>query len=444
MSRSNPAEVSPTRASSWFALAVFFVAAVLSYTDRQILNLIVDPLRQSLQIDDFQVSLLQGAAFAVTYALFGLVLGRWADTHNRRNLIAAGVLIWSGATVACGFATSFEQVFVARMLVGVGEATLAPAAISLIHDLFPDRRRGTAMAIFMTGMVAGVGAASLTGGALLEVFAQPAMDAALPAGFEPWRAVLIAMGIPGIVVFLLLLGVREPRRGRTRQIVAPEKRSLAHAFLELGSERRTLGFLIAGIALATTVEYATGAWLPTLLMRVHGLSPSAVGAYLGTAIIVAGGAGTLLGGVISDALLRSGRKNARLLVPTFALMLALPTLALPLAADPHTVIALFAVYTALTAMATTSGIAAVQEVVGDTLRGFAMSLIAFANTAVGLGLGPSLVGFSTSFLLGGDAAVARSIVSVGVPLLCGALLMLWLAIASRRRCDAELAAGARS
>jgi MFS family permease len=438
-----PGRDRPTPVRSWYALAVFFAAAILSYTDRQILNLVVDPVRADLGIDDFQISLLQGAAFAFIYAIVGLPLGRWADTHNRRNLILAGVLIWSTATAACGLATSFAEIFIARMFVGIGEAALAPAAISLIHDLFPERRRGTAMGIFISGMVAGIGAANVTGGALLSLFSTPGATDVYAVGLEPWRAVMITVGLPGILVALLLIGVPEPRRRDSGLAAASRlpRRSLRESLADLGPGRRTLSYLILGIALATTVEYAIGAWLPTLLIRVHGMTPGEVGAWLGSIVIIAGGLGTLLGGLFSDALRRTGRKNARILLPVIALLLALPTMSLPLLGDPSAVIAMFAVYTFLTAMATTSGITAVQSVVSDRLRGLATSVIAFANTALGLGLGPSLVGFSAAYLFAGSAAVAQSISMVAVPLLCAAILFLLLSL--RAPC-AELTHDGRS
>lgn len=430
-SRANDAACAPqshrTPALSWYALAVFFAAAILSYTDRQVLNLIVDPVRSDLGIDDFQISLLQGAAFAFVYAIVGLPLGRWADTHNRRNLILAGVLVWSAATAACGLARNFQEIFVARMFVGIGEAALAPAAISLIQDIFPERRRGTAVGIFVSGMVVGIGAASLTGGALLSFFSVSGATDIYAPGLSPWRAVMFTVGLPGLLVALLLLGVPEPRRGRGRREAAPQHRSLANAFAALGPQKRTLLLLIAGIALATTVEYATGAWLPSLLIRVHGMSAAETGAWIGSIVIIAGGLGTLAGGLCSDALRLRGVRNARILVPILALLLALPTMVLPILQDTRAITALYFVYTFLTAMATTSGIMAVQSVVSDSLRGFATSLIAFSNTALGLGLGPSLVGLATSYLFGGTAGIAQAIFAVSIPLLCGAIVLLFLA-----------------
>ena len=143
----------PSRRHGWWMIAVFFATAILSYTDRFIFSLLVDPLRADLGISDTQVSLLQGLAFALVYAFAGLPLGRLADLVPRRNVIIAGVLLWSAATAACGFAATFGQLFAARIAVGIGEAALAPAAVSMIADYFPPARRGTALSVFIAGML---------------------------------------------------------------------------------------------------------------------------------------------------------------------------------------------------------------------------------------------------------------------------------------------------
>jgi MFS family permease len=148
-SRPEPAAGSASRGVlSWLALAVFFIAAMLSYTDRLILNVLVEPIRHDLGVSDVQVSFLQGAAFAVIYSLIGLPLGRFADRHNRRNLVVAGVFLWSVATAACGYAADVGQLFVARVFVGIGESALAPAVMSMIPDLFPPAKRALRLAFF--------------------------------------------------------------------------------------------------------------------------------------------------------------------------------------------------------------------------------------------------------------------------------------------------------
>ena len=159
----------PSRPYAWTVVAILIATAVLSYTDRQVLSLLVDPIRGELGISDTQVSLLLGTAFAVVYGIAGIPLGVLADRTSRRNLIFAGVLVWSCGTLACGFSHSFGQLFAARIVVGLGEAVLSPAAISLISDYFPPSRRGTAVGFFLSGIAMGIGAAILIGGGVLHV-----------------------------------------------------------------------------------------------------------------------------------------------------------------------------------------------------------------------------------------------------------------------------------
>src|SRR4051812_34455413 len=188
----------PSAARAWMAVCLFSAAALLSYTDRQILALLVAPVQHDLHISDTGLSILQGAAFAVLYSVIGLPLGRVADLVPRRALLSCAVLLWSLGTVLCGFAHSFGQLFAARLLVGIGEAALAPAAMSLIGDYFRPAARALPTGVFLTGMVVGGGAAFAIGGFLLNA-AQHAAFASLPliGGIAPWRQVLLVLGIAG-------------------------------------------------------------------------------------------------------------------------------------------------------------------------------------------------------------------------------------------------------
>lgn len=238
----------PAPSRAWWAVGVFAAAAVLSYTDRLILGILVDPIRAELAISDTQVSLLQGVAFALIYSFAGLPLGRLADIVSRRAVILAGVVLWSAATVACGYARSFEALFVARVFVGIGEAALAPAAMSMIADFFPRERRGIATGTFLMGMVVGGGAALAIGGGLLAAAQGGAFaDWPVVGAMAPWRTVLVLLGLPGIVLAALLLTLREPlRRARERTAAPPQRESLAR----MAAHRHVLvGFSITTVTL---------------------------------------------------------------------------------------------------------------------------------------------------------------------------------------------------
>src|SRR5690348_862046 len=188
----------PKRSYAWTVVAILIATAVLSYTDRQVLSLLVDPVRSDLGISDTQISVLLGTAFAVVYGTAGIPLGYLADRTSRRNLICAGVLLWNLGTLACALAHDFGQLFASRLVVGLGEAALSPAAISLISDYFPPSRRGVAVGCFLGGIAAGTGASLLIGGAVLHLVQQGALGGTPFAALSTWRLVLLIIGAPGL------------------------------------------------------------------------------------------------------------------------------------------------------------------------------------------------------------------------------------------------------
>jgi MFS family permease len=223
MSRRATSSPASPSCADWYAVTVLCLALLVSYTDRLIVNLVVDPIRADLDLSDIEISLLQGAGFAVIFALAGLRSGRLADAVNRRNLIVAGVLLWSVATAGCGLAADFSSFFAARVGVGLGEAALVPAASALIVDLFSPRRRGTALGVFSLGATFGAGGALLFGGELLGwIRAGWFAGVPLAGDLAPWRLVFPLVALPGFALVPLLLTIREPvRHARSGLLPAP-------------------------------------------------------------------------------------------------------------------------------------------------------------------------------------------------------------------------------
>ncbi|MBF3358944.1 MFS transporter, partial [Pseudomonas aeruginosa] len=203
----------PSNLAAWTTVAILMVAYVLSFIDRQILNLLVGPIRRDLAISDTEMSLLMGLSFALFYTLCGIPLGRMADNRSRRGLILFGVLVWSAMTAACGLARSYWQFLTFRVGVGVGEAALSPAAYSLIADSFPRERRATAISVYSMGIYLGSGLAFLLGGLVIK-FASAQGDVHLPLFGEvrPWQLIFLILGAAGVLFCLLLLAIREPAR----------------------------------------------------------------------------------------------------------------------------------------------------------------------------------------------------------------------------------------
>ena len=416
---------------AWYALGIFFLAAVLSYTDRLILNLLVDPIRQDLHITDTQVSLLQGAAFAVLYALISLPLGRYVDSHNRRNIIAAGVVIWSLATAVCGVVSGFGALFAARIFVGVGEATLAPAVMSLIPDYFPEHRRGTAYGCFLTGMAMGAGAAMLIGGALFEGFHSGRFSTVPLIGhMAPWRAVLIALSLPGFLVSGLILTVREPaRRDTVKKSTGTQATShFATTLRYFKDNRRTFSYLFAAFALLNLVSYGCAAWLPSVFIRHFGLTQGQVGTELGVVSLTGTAIGAILGGLLSDRVVRRGGPVAVLRFTLWSSVATLPLLVSSILPSITLVLIVYFAFLVVGCMVGTASITAIQSAVPGDMRGFSVAIQAFVYTLVGLGLGPTSIALATQYVYRDPRAVGLSMVTVAVPVTVVGTFLVWLAL----------------
>jgi MFS family permease len=378
----------PRPAMAWWAVAVFFGAAVLSYTDRQILTLLIDPLRAELAISDTQVSLLQGIAFALIYSVAGLPLGRAADLFARRGVIIAGVATWSLATLACAYAHSFETLFVARVFVGVGEACLAPAAMSMIGDYLPPHRRGTAFGLFMLGMIVGGGIAILFGGALFQAIEQ-GLVAGVPLLREmsAWRAVLALMALPGVVLVLCLLTLREPARRPLAGEAAAQALPLRAVWADLRRHQGVLLPLYLGMALMTFGDAAMGNWLPALLSRKFAMGAAAIGQLYGGAVIVSASIGVFGGGMLADRLIASGRASSRSQISMAAALLALPGAFAGLGGNAHVVVFGYAWWALMSSAAAAVAITALPDLAPAHMRGVAIALASFGNIMIGTGGG---------------------------------------------------------
>lgn len=371
----------PSPARAWYLVGILMLAYVLALVDRQLLSLLVEPIRASLGVTDTQVGLLQGFAFAFFYTLFGLPLGWLADRHSRRLLLAAGVALWSAATCASAFADTFGMLFAARMFVGIGEAVLAPVAVSLIADSFPPARRPFAMGVYVSSGSVGAGLALLLGGAAITL-------ASGSARFEPWQEVFLIVGAPGLLVALLCLTFPEPaRRDSSASTVADG--SLSSALATLRRLGRVLGPQIAGISVFSLMSYALFAWIPTFMLRTHGVPVTETGFWFGLAFAVCGPTGAIFGGWLARRWVMAGIRAANLRVATIAVSLAWIPYALATAVpNPWLAIALFGLGTGLSGMPSGPSLAAMQEILPAAVRGQIVAVYYFSLNLVGYGLGP--------------------------------------------------------
>ncbi len=416
----------PSSRRAWTAVLILFATAVLAYTDRQVMSLLVDPIRHDLHVDDTGMSLLLGLAFAMVYGVAGLPLGVLADRMSRRNLLAAGVAVWSVGTLMCGLAPSFAVLFAARIVVGLGEAVLSPAAISLISDGFPPRQRGAAVGVYFTGIAIGIGGAILIGGEVLAAVRGGLFALTPLAHWAPWRLVFLAIGGPSLLWTGVLLWVREPVRRQDAETVgdAPQASVAAKGW-------RAIAPVFLVVAVASLVDNAVGAWAPSLLIRRFAVDPAAVGVQLGVLLMLGYGGGMLAGGALADrfALWRGARGRVELC--GLAVLAALPAaLALNSPSLPLVLVAVTA-YFALSAVVTASGLSAILDGTPNRARGRAMAISFFLNVAIGAGFGPTAVALAGEKIFGPAAGLGPAISFTVVA--CYGLAGLALIPALRRR-----------
>ncbi len=401
----------PSSARAWATVAILMVAYVLSFVDRQILNLLVEPIRRDLAINDTQMSLLMGLSFALFYTVCGIPLGRVADTRSRRGLIAVGILFWSAATAACGMAKMYWQFLLCRIGVGVGEAALSPAAYSLIADSFPAERRATAISVYSMGVYLGSGLAFLVGGLVIQ-FASAQGDVTLPVLGEvrPWQLIFLILGGAGVLFTLLMFAVKEPaRRGAGAGVAVP----LSEVGRYIRANRRTVllhNFGFAGLAFA---GYGSAAWIPTFFIRTHGWDAGQVGIVYGSIVAVFGCLGIVFGGRLADWMAKRGRSDANMRVGLYAALGALPMVVLyPLVDSAFWASVLMAPTVFCLSMPFGVAPAAIQEIMPNSMRGQASAIYLFVITLIGLGVGPTAVALVTDFVFADDAALRYSLLII--------------------------------
>ena len=370
---------------STYVLVLLFGVAVLNMLDRQILGMLVVPIKAEFGVSDTAIGLLTGPSFALFYALAGIPIARWADRGVRRSIIALGLLVWSGLTLASGSVQSFWQLVVARLGVGIGEAAGTPPSHALISDYFPPERRSFALAVFTIGASTGVALANLVGGWVGEAWG--------------WRMVFVVAGVPGLVLAVLLrFTVREPPRGRFEggTTKRPEEGWLAavRLLLKIPSYRH----LVAAASLHSFAFSGSMIWYPPFLTRIHGLSPSEIGTTLALYSSLPTGLGIVVGGLVTDRLMR---RDVRWLQGFAGVtMLAFAPFSLGFLFLPDPSLAFGSLVCAAFLMgASTPGIhVTTQALAPARMRSLASAINLLFLSLVGAGLGPFFVGVMNDYL----------------------------------------------
>lgn len=413
-------------AYAWYVVGLLTLAYVCSFIDRQIITLLVGPIKQDLGLSDTEMSYLLGLSFALFYTVFGFLIAIAADRLNRRNIIAAGIFIWTLMTAACGLAKGYGQLFLARMGVGFGEGALSPAALSMISDYFPREKLGRAIAVYSTGIAIGSGIALLVGGTVIQaVSTLDTVTLPLVGELRPWQAAFIIVALPGIPIGLLVLTIREPAR-RGRLATNASRWSLRPAMHQLRGHWRTYAGIILGMSVLTVMAYGIIGWIPEHFRRTYGWSIGQVSLWFGLVLIVFGPLGAFVGGWLADRLqrrhgdgyLRAILVGLAILGPGYVLFALMP--------DPWLSLLWLVPATVGGGIPTSVAGAALMQVTPNEMRATISALYYFVISIVGLGLGPTSVALLTDYWFADEGALRYSIAIVAVVATVAAVaLMAW-------------------
>jgi MFS family permease len=425
----------PSRRYAWYTAIVLTACYTLSYIDRQILGLLLEPIRHSFTLTDTQVSLLAGTAFALFYVTLGLPLGRLADRASRRNLIFVGVFFWSLMTAACGLAQNFWQLFAARVGVGVGEAALSPAAHSIISDSFPPDKRVRPLALYTLALAAGSGLAYIAGGTISGVVSSmPELRLPLLGPLTGWQVTFITVGAPGMIFAFIILTLREPiRRGirwsspAAAASSAPPVARVREVFHFIWRENpRTFAVLFLAYGGFGIHTDSLLVWMPTLFMRRFGWAAPQIGVTLGLVILFSATIGILGSMTLATRLQAKGSPDALLRTSLFVAMSLTPLgIALPFVDSPALMLALLAPI-----MALSFGLFAVvppilQLITPNQMRGQVAATFSFFNNVIGLMFGATYVALLTDHLFRDTARLHHSLAVVAATVLPLATLLMW-------------------
>jgi MFS family permease len=414
---SSPEDVSPRQevpAYSWYALLLLTLVYVLNFLDRSLIYILFTPIKAEMKFSDFQLALLGTTSFVIFYTLLGIPFGRLADRVTRKYLIAGGLAVWSLFSGLTGFADSFWTLFLCRVMVGVGEATLGPAALSLLSDYFPPRIRATVQGVYSSGVAIGSGAAFFLGGWIGQA--------------HGWRWAFYLLGFPGLVLAAFVFFLREPPRGRTEVAAVRYGRDDWKVLFR----SVPLRYLYVGYALFGLASNNLGIWVPTFFVRVHGMSLALIGTAAGILAVVVGVPVTILGGYVSDRFRRMGR-GGRMAFTSWAALASIPLwLGLLFADNVILLVSLNVVLFGLALMWLAPASADLHEIAGPNLRGLGIGIFFSTVNIVAYGIGSPLIG-KLNDQLGVTADPGQMRLSLLVcPLACAlAALLLWLGSRAR-------------
>ena len=376
-----------------YVLFVLTGVYAFNFIDRQVLVILQEPIKADLGLSDTQLGLLTGLAFAALYVTLGLPIARYADKNNRKNVVSASLIVWSAMTALSGMAQNFTHLLLARIGVGVGEAGGSPPAHSIISDYYEPKKRATALSIYSTGVYIGIGLGFIIGGVIAKNYG--------------WRTALLSLGIPGILYAVLVyFTVKEPIKGLTDNNVSTKKKLSFNEVVSTLFKSKTFVFVAFASGFQAFGNYGIGNWLPPFLGRTHGMPLDKIGIILGLIAAIFGGLGTFAGGYLTDKFQNRGIKWY-CWIPAIAIVInILPAAIAFFGGDLNLVIGMVAISYFLGALYLGPSIAITHSLVPAEMRAFSSAVLFFILNAIGLGLGPLVIGMLSDYLeptLGTDA-----------------------------------------
>src|SRR6187402_3263333 len=417
--------LSPAR--SWWAIGIFMIALMFNYLDRQLMTLLITPIKADFQLSDTQISLLIGFAFVLFYVLAGIPIARFIDRGPRKWIVASAIAFWSVMTAACGLAQNYWQLLAARMLVGVGESCNAPGTYSMTSDIFPREKLATPISVIGIGTVAGSGMALLVGGWLIGwLTGLGPQSFPLVGTLKPWQMTFVLVGLPGVLWALLFLAtVPEPPRRATAGAEAP---GFGETLRYLWARRDAFGPMFLANGIKAMLSFGVTVWSPVFFERKFGYAPGEPGPTLGIISLVVSPIGLVLGGWLAQRMAASGRKDANMRMVFYVTIPLIPVAVLfPLVDQTWLAFALVGLSLMLGSMGSGPANAAIQSITPGRMRGTTTAIYIAVYNVIGYGLGPLVVGWFNDNVFG-EHGIASSMVVLALisgPL---GLLFAWLSL----------------
>lgn len=438
MTRTEDTQPWPSPGRAWAAVTVLMLAYGSSFADRQIMTLLVGPIRHDLNITDTQFSLLSGMAFVLFYVAMGVPLAAVADRWNRRSLVTVGIVVWTTMTALCGLANSYWTLLAARIGVAAGEATLSPSAYSLIADYFPPQRRARAMAAYAMGGVVGTGLALIIGGSVIHlVSASDSVSLPLLGALRPWQSAFVLVALPGFFVASLMMFVKEPAR---RGVAAASTAPLPPVLPFLRTQWRTLAPLALGFSIVGVVIGSYMVWIPAILMRTWGYEPAQAGWLYGLTLILGSTSGMALSGWTVDRLTARGLTDAPLRVTLLSNCVAIPVaIAMPLSPNGTVAAVLLAATSFLFGLGQALPAPTFHAIMPNQLRARVMAIYFLIGNLIAFGVGPTMTAIISDYILHDSHKIGLALsilASIVGPIGLG---LLWLALKPYRGSIAEIA-----